>query len=125
MRGHEEASGTAYVPPGLFEEWARKDPIARFETALDASRRCSASRSRARCARRSSDAIDALVDGRSARPSRDSTAERELADVYAPALGRGREPTPAAVPRRRSVRYVDAISDGAAARSCAATRRSS
>ena len=26
MRGHEEASGTAYVPPQLFEEWARKDP---------------------------------------------------------------------------------------------------
>ena len=28
MRGHEEASGTAYVPKQLFEEWARKDPVA-------------------------------------------------------------------------------------------------
>ena len=35
MRGHEEASGVAYVPEHLFEEWAAKDPIARFE------RRCS------------------------------------------------------------------------------------
>lgn len=34
MRGHEEASGTAYVPKELFEEWALKDPIARFENYL-------------------------------------------------------------------------------------------
>src|SRR6185295_9687756 len=34
MRGHEEASGTAYVPPQLFEEWALKDPVARFEAWL-------------------------------------------------------------------------------------------
>src|SRR5258705_8001776 len=26
MRGHEEASGTAYVPPGLFDEWRARDP---------------------------------------------------------------------------------------------------
>lgn len=31
MRGHEEASGTAYVPIHLFEEWAKKDPILRLE----------------------------------------------------------------------------------------------
>lgn len=30
MRGHEEASGTAYVPDELFEKWAKKDPIDRF-----------------------------------------------------------------------------------------------
>src|SRR5690606_9158176 len=29
-RGHEEASGTAYVPSELMAEWALKDPIARF-----------------------------------------------------------------------------------------------
>lgn len=29
MRGHEEASGTAYVPDVLFEQWAAKDPIGR------------------------------------------------------------------------------------------------
>ncbi len=34
MRGHEEASGTSYVPEILFEEWAKKDPIARFENYL-------------------------------------------------------------------------------------------
>ena len=34
MRGHEEASGVAYVPAHLFDEWAAKDPIARFEQLL-------------------------------------------------------------------------------------------
>ncbi|RYD64641.1 MAG: dehydrogenase, partial [Verrucomicrobiaceae bacterium] len=34
MRGHEEASGTRYVPKELFEEWAAKDPITNFEKWL-------------------------------------------------------------------------------------------
>ncbi len=34
MRGHEEASGTKYVPPALMEEWAKKDPINNFENYL-------------------------------------------------------------------------------------------
>lgn len=34
MRGHEEASGTKYVPTHLFEEWAKKDPVQNFENYL-------------------------------------------------------------------------------------------
>jgi len=34
MRGHEEASGTKYVPPQLFEEWGKKDPVSNFENYL-------------------------------------------------------------------------------------------
>ena len=34
MRGHEEASGTKYVPAELFEEWSLKDPIKNYETWL-------------------------------------------------------------------------------------------
>ncbi len=34
MRGHEEASGTKYVPPHLFEEWKQKDPIQHYEYYL-------------------------------------------------------------------------------------------
>ena len=34
MRGHEEASGTKYVPPSLLEEWSKKDPINNFELYL-------------------------------------------------------------------------------------------
>ena len=36
MRGHEEASGTKYVPKELFEEWGRKDPVKNFEQFLAA-----------------------------------------------------------------------------------------
>lgn len=34
MKGHEEASGTKYVPKQLQEEWARKDPIHNYEQWL-------------------------------------------------------------------------------------------
>ena len=34
MRGHEEASGTAYYPEGLIESWESKDPLTRFEAQL-------------------------------------------------------------------------------------------
>ena len=34
MRGHEEASGTKYVPEELFTEWKAKDPLLNFEKYL-------------------------------------------------------------------------------------------
>jgi 2-oxoisovalerate dehydrogenase E1 component len=34
MRGHEEASGTKYIPKELFEEWGKKDPLNNFERFL-------------------------------------------------------------------------------------------
>ena len=34
MRGHEEASGTKYVPDELMEEWAQKDPLDNFREYL-------------------------------------------------------------------------------------------
>ncbi len=34
MRGHEEASGTKYVPKELFEVWGKKDPVANYEAWL-------------------------------------------------------------------------------------------
>ncbi|MCJ7465451.1 MAG: dehydrogenase E1 component subunit alpha/beta [Maribacter sp.] len=34
MRGHEEASGTKYVPDNLMEKWAEKDPIDNYEKFL-------------------------------------------------------------------------------------------
>ncbi len=34
MRGHEEASGTKYIPAELFESWAKKDPVACYENYL-------------------------------------------------------------------------------------------
>ena len=34
MRGHEEASGTKYVPQNLLDEWAKKDPVINFQSFL-------------------------------------------------------------------------------------------
>ncbi|MGB1170238.1 MAG: transketolase C-terminal domain-containing protein, partial [Flavobacteriaceae bacterium] len=34
MRGHEEASGTKYVPKELMDTWKNKDPLKNFETFL-------------------------------------------------------------------------------------------
>jgi 2-oxoisovalerate dehydrogenase E1 component len=34
MRGHEEASGTKYVPQDLMDEWAKKDPISNYANYL-------------------------------------------------------------------------------------------
>ena len=34
MRGHEEASGTKYVPDELMKKWAQKDPISNYENFL-------------------------------------------------------------------------------------------
>jgi 2-oxoisovalerate dehydrogenase E1 component len=35
MRGHEEASGTKYVPKELMEKWALRDPVLLFEAFLE------------------------------------------------------------------------------------------
>ena len=110
MRGHEEASGTAYVPKEMIEEWGRKDPVLRFERFLAEQGLLSDTDAKALRAELKKD-IDELVDEALATPDPDSTPERELADVYA-APSRPDSPLP---PANRSVserRYVDAISDG-------------
>jgi 2-oxoisovalerate dehydrogenase E1 component len=110
MRGHEEASGIDYVPKERFDEWARKDPIARYERFLlergvlspdDPATIRAAYKAR----------IDALVEDALAAAEPVSTAEENLADVFAPSLLRVEPPSPeaeAAAPERR---YLDAISD--------------
>jgi len=34
MRGHEEASGTKYVPKQVMEEWSKLDPVENYELYL-------------------------------------------------------------------------------------------
>jgi len=109
MRGHEEASGTAYVPKHLFEEWAAKDPVARFERWLS-ERGLLDQGARETLRAELKPTIDALVDEALAAPDPVSRAERELADVYAPSALRVEDPPPSAPVTER--RYVDAIQDG-------------
>jgi 2-oxoisovalerate dehydrogenase E1 component len=110
MRGHEEASGTAYVPPALFDEWRAHDPIARFERVLDQAGAVPAA---ARQALREQivQEIDAIADRVIGAPEPQSTAARELADVYAPVRGGTGQADAAAIAAAPEVRYVDAISD--------------
>jgi 2-oxoisovalerate dehydrogenase E1 component len=121
MRGHEEASGTAYVPLELLAEWAGRDPIARFEAVLDADDRGgpgAAARTALRVRLRGE--VDRLVADALAAPVPVSSAAAELAAVYGPRrpLGpSGRGPVRDAAGRRSPVtpprerRYVDAIGD--------------
>jgi 2-oxoisovalerate dehydrogenase E1 component len=110
MRGHEEASGTAYVPKHLFEEWAGRDPVVRFEALLHERgilREGDIERLRGELKA----TIDALVDEALAAPLPQSTAERELSDVFA----RSSPPAAAMVEvttTTTEMRYVDAIRDG-------------
>ena len=111
MRGHEEASGTAYVPKHLFEEWAAKDPVVRFEAMLHERgvlREGDIDRMRAAL----KVMIDSLVDEALVAPLPGSTAEREIADVFAPSPALA-APAPAdAAGTSTEMRYVDAIRDG-------------
>ncbi|MGH9138757.1 MAG: thiamine pyrophosphate-dependent dehydrogenase E1 component subunit alpha, partial [Acidimicrobiales bacterium] len=77
MRGHEEASGTDYVPKDLLDEWARRDPIARFEAACGLP----PDELAAITAELKAD-VDARVAAALDAPEPDSTPEREQAAVF-------------------------------------------
>jgi len=110
MRGHEEASGTAYVPKALIAEWARKDPVARYEaTMIERGILTKAEAAAIRAEFKGT--IDDLVDAALAVPDPDSSAERELADVYAPTALVPNEPSAEAVAAAPERRYVDAVHD--------------
>ncbi|HLF41787.1 MAG TPA: dehydrogenase E1 component subunit alpha/beta [Acidimicrobiia bacterium] len=111
MRGHEEASGTAYVPAAELAEWAERDPLLRLEAVLDRRGLLPGPERDALRATIVAD-IDRRVEAALAAPPPSSTADRELASVWAEPK---RVPSPAvdgapagAAPKRR---YVDAISD--------------
>jgi 2-oxoisovalerate dehydrogenase E1 component len=116
MRGHEEASGTKYIPPYLFEVWDIKDPIKNFEQFLLSKQLLS------------KEEIDAIhqdlkdyVDvecniGFNAKPMYVDSG-RELRDVYAENKldVRGMqydEENPSAAGPVKELRFIDAIKEG-------------
>ncbi len=110
MRGHEEASGTAYVPKELMEEWARRDPIDTYEHFLRGQGILdddTIESVRQRHARAIDDGVEAMFDA--PEPSADEAAE--LADVYAPLTASPVQPREETA---RDLRFVDAISEGLA-----------
>ena len=107
-RGHEEASGTDYVPSQLQAEWKAKDPLQRFEALLlgrqilnqaDVDETRGAYKAR----------IDALADDALAAPVPQSSVET---GVVAPSLLTPRAPDAEQSRQPPERRYVDAISEG-------------
>lgn len=104
MRGHEEASGTKYVPQELMDVWGEKDPIENFKNYLQTTAVLS-------------DELDAEIKNAIkkeidenwaitlAEPELVASVEEELADVYKPYSFEHFEPSET----KQSIRFIDAI----------------
>lgn len=107
MRGHEEASGTKYVPQHLFDEWKKKDPIDNYEAWLMNEGILSADMARDIRAEFLRD-IETGLEEVFAEPEVVPDTEEELADLYAPSAENHTAPQGPETEKR----LVDAISDG-------------
>ena len=107
MRGHEEASGTEYVPDELSQQWAEKDPVMQFESYLLREKLLQAEECesvRGKLKEKISLAFEAAFE----EPPPVANSKRETHDVYRVFMP-GLRPGPGAA---REIRYVDAIADG-------------
>ena len=91
MRGHEEASGTKYVPQELFEEWGKKDPISSYENWLKQEGILTDDMI-AEFRAEFKQEIDAGVEAVQAEPDITPDTEIELADVFAPVVTQPSKP---------------------------------
>jgi 2-oxoisovalerate dehydrogenase E1 component len=108
MRGHEEASGTKYVPKELFDVWQVKDPIKNFEEWLIRQNVSTAEEVEGIRAGMKSDIETELQIGFSSEPIL-VTTEEEMSDVYAPYQP---EKLVVATTNSRQLRMIDAIKEG-------------
>ena len=83
MRGHEEASGTKYVPAALMEEWAKKDPVENYEKWLMAEGVLTET-ARHGIREKIKAEIEAGLQEADAVPMPTANIAEELADMYAP-----------------------------------------
>lgn len=108
MRGHEEASGTKYVPDELFEEWAAKDPVRNFEQYLR-EQQVLTTESIAEIKGRFKSQIEQDVENAFNEDEPEVNAEGELKDMYFPYISTAISPLTEVA---TEMRYLDAISDG-------------
>lgn len=107
MRGHEEASGTKYVPKELMQQWGKKDPIATFENFL-LKEKVITPELKSEVESRIKNRINRELNLAYQEPPVDFDEQRELNDVYAPYKPKTINPTT----KSSQKRFVDAISDG-------------
>jgi 2-oxoisovalerate dehydrogenase E1 component len=108
MRGHEESSGTKYIPKHFFEEWAKKDPIDNYENYL-LSTGVISEEDKNNIRVEIKQAINDDIDIAFAEEKIKVDTEYELNDIYAPYQDQTIYP---ASPNKTKKRFVDAISDG-------------
>ncbi len=107
MRGHEEASGTKYVPKELMEAWGKKDPVLSFENFL-LDEGILSEKSKIKIRSDIKDEINVAWQKADQSPALKANQENELKSVYAPALTNVVKPGS----KLQEMRFVDAISDG-------------
>ncbi|PTS93401.1 dehydrogenase [Pedobacter sp. HMWF019] len=106
MRGHEEASGTKYVPEELFKEWEKKDPVKTFEAYLYEQGILNDQLADALKASLKQE-IEQEVESAFQDPEPVANPEHELQEMYFPY--QQKVAAPGAV--SSEMRYLDAISD--------------
>lgn len=108
MRGHEEASGTKYVPQELMDTWAERDPIKNYEQYLISEGildEATVERLKNEIKSEINKGLDNIYDEAEVQ----STAEDELKDVYASSEIVSFKPDAS---ETKPLRFVDAISEG-------------
>lgn len=108
MRGHEEASGTKYVPKALMEHWAKKDPVENYEQYLLKGKILTQKLIDNYKAEIKAE-IDKGLDTAYAESLPEFKEETELSDMFFPYETRAKAPESKTKTEKR---FVDAISDG-------------
>ena len=107
MRGHEEASGTKYVPQDLMDNWAKKDPLINFQAYLKDLGIINEELEVKLKQEIVHDINDSLKKA-GAEPDIVPNLTDELNDVYEPFKYQEFKPKG----RTKEIRFVDAISEG-------------
>ncbi|AXG74711.1 dehydrogenase [Flavobacterium arcticum] len=107
MRGHEEASGTKYVPQELMDMWAVKDPVTNFKEYLTAEGVLTEEYDKELRASIKKE-IDTDYKKASAAPAIEADLNEELNDVYKPYTFEEVNPKG----DEDNVRMIDALSQG-------------
>lgn len=108
MRGHEEASGTKYVPKDLMDTWAKKDPLDNYEKYLlkeEVLDQKTIDATRKRIKKEIEDGLAVAFE----ETHPEANTQTELADVYAPFEQTIISPQSQ---NKTEKRFIDAISDG-------------
>jgi 2-oxoisovalerate dehydrogenase E1 component len=107
MRGHEEASGTKYIPKELMEQWEKLDPIKNYEAFL-LKEKVISELDIEKFKKNIKSEINNAWKLAEEEPKIASTAEKELADIYQNFTPEVINPSN----NKTEKRLIDAVSDG-------------